>query len=354
MPGSTDEEESYSCCNCGDDIDQRMAERLDGYCRPCYNDLDDNNGDDEDDNHDGINSYGYKPATLFHHSDGGVSHRQEITDNFPAPMMGIELEVERRNSSVSLGTVVQRLHSNCNTLVYLKEDCSLTNGFEIVTHPMSIGYVQNKMSGFKDSLDYLRARGYRAWETSTCGLHIHISKNSFRDEKHQVKFIYFIYNNKKALVKFAGRNSQFAKFDLESFVGGNYRKNPNALDGYSITDIVKGIRKADGSYAPSSYERNLALNRNNEYTHELRFFRPSLLFSTVRASIELVHAMWAFSLEVTVGQAIKEKALSEFEFFANWARTNQATYPYLVARMHERRVSKKPEGWVELTENHDI
>jgi hypothetical protein len=209
---------------------------------------------------------------------------------------------------------------------------------------MSLEYIQNHAERFANILTYLRRNGYRAWETSTCGLHIHISKNSFADEKHQMKFIYFIYNNKKSMIKFAGRNSQFARFDLGSFLGEGSTywegEKPNLME------VVKGFRK-NGKYVPSPNERNLAVNRMNNHTHELRIFRPSLRFKTVLAYFEFVHCLWAFTEQITSNEAIKNQALSTFEPFADYARINNTKYPNLVVWMHKRKCSEVPKGWLE-------
>ena len=354
MPAESDE---IDCERCGETLERGDAYSLDGYeyCAGCHDDVQDENyqNEDEDRQTEGVHSYGYKPQAMFFNSDGHASRSSAkiVEDNgivHGEPYMGMEIEVEDSSGRHDHDAIVQTILSHTNGLVYVKEDCSLSNGFEIVTHPMTIGYLQNHSDGLRSALSHLRSRGFRAWQTSTCGLHIHISKNSFKDAKHEMKFLYFVYMNKENMVKFSGRNSGYAKYDIDAFVGAS-GMDWDDKDKPTIMEVVKGVRK-NGEYVPSAYERNLAVNRNNSHTHELRLFRPSLRFETVLAYGEFVHCLWEFTQVVTSGQAIKEKGLREFEMFANYAREHNELYPNLVKKIHKRGVSPMPLGW--LTEDN--
>lgn len=344
MPATID------CERCGEEISTTNSIRHDGYryCESCYDHIceEENESEYEEERQtEGVHSYGYKPQSLFFNSDGRPSRTySKITSDDGTirgvPYMGMEIEVEDPSNRYNHNDIAQQVLEYTNNLVYLKEDCSLNNGFEIVTHPMTIGYLQNHSDGLRSALSHLRSNGFRAWQTSTCGLHIHISKNSFKDAKHEMKFLYFVYMNKENMIKFSGRNSSYAKYDIDSFVGANGWEG----DKPTIMEVVKGVRK-NGEFVPSAYERNLAVNRNNSHTHELRLFRPSLKFETVLAYGEFVHCLWEFTQVVTSSQAIKEKGLREFEMFANYAREHNELYPNLVKKIHKRGVSPTPFGW---------
>ena len=70
--------------------------------------------------------------------------------------------------------------------------------------------------------------------------------------------------------------------------------------------------RKNGDYVPGAYERNLAVNRSNEYTHELRIFRPSLRFTTVLAYTEFVHCLFSYAQVMTANDALKNNALTSF------------------------------------------
>ena len=148
----------------------------------------------------GIYSYSYKPNTVFYNSDGTFSDRHKPVNGVYELMMGIELETELVEGDY-IHAGAQYINSVSNGLIYLKEDCSINHGFEIVSHPMTLNYLQNHAKRYEQSLDFLRKHGYRAWKTSTCGLHIHVSKKSFVDAKHEMKFLYFMFKNKDELIK---------------------------------------------------------------------------------------------------------------------------------------------------------
>jgi hypothetical protein len=129
-----------------------------------------------------INSYGYHPTPRFwDFVDGNttVSINSRVTK--VKPFVGIELETEDKdNNGNNLHNDARYVSDLTNGLIYVKDDCSLRNGFEMVSHPMSLDFVHNDTESIRSGLSYLRKKGYRAWTTSNCGQHIHVSKNSFR------------------------------------------------------------------------------------------------------------------------------------------------------------------------------
>ena len=62
--------------------------------------------------------------------------------------------------------------------VYCKHDGSLDDGFEIVTHPMSLEYHINEMP-WCEVLGKAQQLGYRSHQANTCGLHVHVSRKAF-------------------------------------------------------------------------------------------------------------------------------------------------------------------------------
>ena len=347
MPANSEEEECdiVECYSCGDEIDEGDVVHDDGdsICQGCYESrMEERNYEQERSQY--INDHDYKPTPLFHNDNGKRSREPALVNTFPKPYVGIEIEVESTRSSVDLGNYAEMVHDNCGGLVYNKTDGSINHGFEMVTHPMTLGYAQNHLDGLWTSFTTLRKAGFRAWQTSTCGLHIHISRNSFLDEKHQQKFLYFIYGPAKVQIKkFAGRDSHWSKFDKDAFCSSRNDYGNDEGDLPTLMEVVKGHRKDGSSVSPQASERYLAVNRNNRHTLELRFFRPSLRPDTVLACIEFTYCLWAYTEQVTSNQALKHGALTDFEQFAIYARKHRATYPKLVAHLAYRGVSPDPD-----------
>lgn len=348
----TNRVDGVACDDCGTGIEIGDSCYLrNGYtvCYACMEsrDSDDSENEDEESAYSGVQHYGYHPENKFHHANGTVSSRPKkflcdaSATMFNLPYMGAELEAEAP-SDTYLRDWASKVVDETNGLIYPKEDCTIHHGFEMVTHPMDLAYVQNHTTGWSNVLGDMRKAGWRAWDSSNCGFHIHLEKKSFINPKHELKFIYFIFKNKINMIKFAGRNSTYARFDLESFINVNhdtwYNNKPNLME------IVKGVQK-NGRYVPSPAERNLAVNRLPDNTHELRFFKPSLRYSTVLSYFEFTHCLWAFTKDVTTEQVMKENALTSFSLFADFARSNKNTYPNFVERMHKRKLSSKPDLW---------
>ena len=307
------------------------------YCDDCYEtELEEARESEYQNESTGIYSYSYKPNTVFYNSDGTFSDRHRPIDGVYELMMGIELETELVEGDY-IHAGAQYINSVSDGLIYLKEDCSISHGFEIVSHPMTLNYLQNHAKRYEQSLDFLRKNGYRAWKTSTCGLHIHVSKKSFVDAKHEMKFLYFIFRNKKALVKFVGRQSSYSRFDLDSFLGNGPGRDD--FNKPTVMEVVKGVRK-NGDYVPGAYERNLAVNRSNEYTHELRIFRPSLRFTTVLAYTEFVHCLFSYAQVMTANDALKNNALTSFAPLLDYAKTQGDLYQNFITRAINRNVLK--------------
>src|SRR5690606_8719763 len=85
--------------------------------------------------------------------------------------------------------------------VMLKEDGSLDHGFEIVTAPCDPAVHRERWAPFLK--EYPKRRDLRSWNTHTCGVHIHVTRDALsalqlgkmlvfvNDPKHKL-FIEFI------------------------------------------------------------------------------------------------------------------------------------------------------------------
>jgi hypothetical protein len=363
MPTNSEEEEVsiLGCDNCGTDIEEGYENNYEGdcLCDGCY----ESRREDEERESDSeyISDHDYRPNPLFFNDNGRKSSQQVMIGSMPKIYFGIEIETEAMSSAYP-NEGAELITDMCNGLVYCKHDGSLNNGFEIVTHPMSFGYVKNHAEPLWDSLSRLRRKGFRAWTTSTCGLHIHVSRNAFLSEAHLHKFMWFIYGSDVsrasiarrtaqeshiATIKhFAGRDSHWSKFDRESFLGTAYDGDDEYGTSVYVTptlaEIAKGRTKKGNPIQPYANERYLALNRNNRHTLELRFFRPSLRPETVQASIEFVQCLFDYTEQVTSNQVINENALASFQSLGRFATTDRDKYSQFIARAISRGVFVDP------------
>jgi len=289
------ENNTYSCRNC--------SER-------CW-DGDDHNCE-EDDDESLIHSYAYRPSPFFFGE--GKYH------------FGFELEVESRGNGKYEGAQIAQ--DSLGGRAYLKDDGSLNDGFEIVTHPHTLDMYHNDFNW--GVLDKLKNQGYRSWNTRTCGLHVHVSRTAFGDggdpwsynitrdtrsqiilkrQSHELRFMKLVYDNQRQVERIAGRsNNNYATFQDK----GNL------------------VRKIKLGYQESG--RYSAINTENDATIEVRVFKGSLRKERVLSALEFVHAAVEYTRDIKVTS--KNHALSWLKF-TGYVSANAELYPNLVTIMSE-------------------
>lgn len=331
-------EETFECPECGregfDEMDMSYSEYYEtDVCPRCYDNGLECLAEQEEEEQGDIQNYSTRHRARFHHSDGTVSLYQPLDESLarPALTMGYELEVEyeghrfftKNEGAASLLDVYGR----DDTTVYLKHDGSLEDGFEIVTQPGTLGYYQDCFDWAP--IQALARKGFKAWNNSHCGLHIHMSRNAFVDDRHLFLFIKFIYGNRLGLVQFAGRESSYAKFGMDDFLNAWYDYDNNRrVRASKLMDIVKG--------RAHNNDRYVAVNLQNTATIELRFFRPSLKATTVKAALELCDASFRYVHQLSLPDVLGNNGLA-WNSFRSWLNSkNDPSYTNLRERLVER------------------
>ena len=301
-----DEDNLFLCPSCDNYESEYDSSEYDGetYCQSCYDNnvyhcddcgesVWDGSGHDCDPSGGLVNDYSYKPRPHFF---GEAKYH-----------MGFELEVESRGYGIRTGAEI--VHNGLGERIYLKNDGSLNDGFEIVTHPHSLEEYHNNFKW--DTLDKLRMEGFRSWNTGTCGIHVHVSRTAFgtittrqdisKVQAHELRFMKLIYDNERQISRLAGRTSSYASFSEKG----------------SLVSKVK-YGNSDGRYA--------AINCENSETLEVRVFRGSLKPKRVLSAIELVHASVEYTRDLHVSAT--NKALSWMKF-THFIVEHMDTYPNL-------------------------
>ena len=207
-----------------------------------------------------IKPYNYKPSPIFH-GDGNL-------------FMGVELEIDKGGEiSENAETLINvaNIDSEC---IYCKHDGSINDGFEIVSHPMTLDYHINMMN-WEEIFERAVNMGYRSHQTSTCGFHIHVNRNAFgktyvEQEECISRIIYMVENYWNELVRFSRRTEA----NLNRWAS-RYGIMTTARDTYkSAKDRCLG--------------RYVAVNLENNFTIEFRIFRGTLFYPTFKATLQLV------------------------------------------------------------------
>jgi len=336
MPNEYDDDlPDYDCycaaCDCG--LFSGDVEEIDDetFCDECYR---------ERTGADGlIKSWSYKPTPSFLNDDGSATSyyqrigKEIVKDRYgnESPRsklyMGFEQEVECLNRSLKEGAERVLLKANEEQqIVYLKEDGSIDYGFEIVSHPGTLEFFMNHFNW--EAISTLSQMKYKSWERKSCGLHIHMSRLAFANEKHLFKFLVFIYKNPNQLIQFAGRQTHYAKFDIDAFLNG--------YDGWGHRKTVRGssfMKMAKDGH--ENDDRYCAVNLKNVQTIELRFFRPSLLPTTVQAALQFCDAAFNYTEMISTQEIMSKNALG-FSEFSKWVKTQQDKYKILNERITTR------------------
>ena len=158
--------------------------------------------------------------------------------------------------------------------------------------------------------------GYRSHQTSTCGLHIHVNRDSFgesHDEQDEVisRILFFIETHWAELLKFS-RRSEYSMNRWAARYG--FEKT-----GREILDKAK--KGNNGRYA--------AVNLMNYATIEFRLFRGTLKHNTLIAALELVNSICDLAINLT-DEGIAMMSWSEF--------VGTLTEPELIEYLKERRL----------------
>ena len=288
------------CCRCGTLISNSAAYYRDSdeddeypYCLTCFHTL----------SHDrAIHDYYYKPEPIFY----GEGPR----------FFGVELEVDEAGEDSENARALLELANQRQPLLYIKHDGSLDEGFELVTHPMSLDAQLHTMP-WQAICKEAVAIGYRSHRAGTCGLHVHVSRTAFgTSEREQdaaiARVLYFFEKHWEELLKFSRRTRQ----QLERWASRyGYQEHP-----MEILDFAKK------GYHGGRYT---CVNLQNTDTVEFRMFRGTLKPNTIFATLQLIDRICDCAIHFN---DVELKTLAWTTFAAG------CTQPELIQYLKERRL----------------
>lgn len=262
------------------------------YCSECYRDVRDRDSS--------IHEYSYKPEPIFY----GDGNRY----------FGVELEIDGAGKDDDYAEEILDIANMDDNYVYIKSDGSLDDGMELVSHPMTLDY--HKDYYWSDIMRKAVSLGYRSHQTSTCGLHIHINRTAFsdnREEQDEVisRILYFVEHHWNEMLKFS-RRSEYTMNRWAARYG--YEHTPKAI-------MDKAKKGNNGRYA--------AVNLCNYHTVEFRMFRGTLKYNTFIAAIELVNRICDVAMYNT-DESIAKISWSDF--------VTGITEPELITYLKERQL----------------
>ena len=247
-----------------------------------------------------IREYSYKPTPILY----GKGKRY----------LGVELEVDHGGHEDDNAEELLDIANQRSEQIYIKSDGSLDDGFEIVTHPMSLDYHLNEFC-WSEILHRAVQMGYRSHQTNTCGLHVHVSRaglgESYEEQEDTIsRILYFVEQHWNELLKFS-------------------RRTESSMNRWAARHGYEHDPKALLDKAKSNHNRYVAVNLCNSKTVEFRLFRGTLRLNTLLATLQLVDRICHLALHLT-DQEIQ--ALSWSDFVSN------VSYPELIQYLKERRL----------------
>lgn len=286
-----------TCASCGCVLHLDNAHYIndgdDPYCRSCY---------DERRSDTVIHDYFYKPYPIFY----GKSKRY----------FGVELEIDGAGEYDSNALRIIDTANVSDELIYCKHDGSLDEGFEIVTHPMTLDFHLTRMP-WSRICETAIEMGYKSHQAMSCGLHIHVNRDSFgetSDEQDEAiaRILYFFEKHWEELLRFS-------------------RRTQRQLDRWAARYGYKEQPKEILEYAKKGYHgsRYTCVNLCNTDTIEFRIFRGTLKLNTILATLRLVDKICELAMHMT-DEDIKH--ISWSRFVCNIAE------PELVRYLKERRL----------------
>ena len=239
-------EDFFTCEECGEIYhnDESYYRNDCCYCRYCYR------------NSCGpIEEYSYKPDPIFY-PKGEKKY------------VGFEIEVECSDSDH--GYYANKiLEIVGKDRLYFKEDGSLDDGFEIISHPI-IPEMVEEVTKLSQWTRMLIEDGYRSHDTRTCGLHFHFSREWFNSNTAIAKVISTIETFQ----------NDFQKVGRRKFGGCACKISE---DTWSREDFLR--------YTTDYTSRYVTVNLRNEHTVEFRFMRGTLNSQTILASIDFLKCL---------------------------------------------------------------
>lgn len=261
-----------------------------------------------------INNHDFKPTPVFlgARPTRRITSRRHVTarealgfQDGPQLFFGFELEVERNNNWRHSTTheyaatprdaaqqltaamdpdplTTTRRSGAAHCPIYCKYDGSLRDGFEIVSHPFTWEWLKANR-GVLDPIFRLRNKGFRSYQTTTCGLHVHMTRAAL-GALGTYKLLEFAYRWPAFWLRLSARRNMERMNRWAS-------PRPNDQNGWrSGGGELKRTTKAKTT-SPNRYS---AVNVTT-HTVEIRIFRGTLSKVGFMRSLETVLALSMFA-----------------------------------------------------------
>jgi hypothetical protein len=239
-----------------------------------------------------ISSYHEKKATTK------MKTEEENEEGKDVLLFGMEIEIENKSRHEDTEALAEICMDSIGETyegedkIWLSSDGSLSDGFEIITQPFSMNYWKET---FKEEIagmckEMIRA-GARSHETSTCGLHVHMSKLELARHKE----IGFTELRKEMLVITRNIWEDMLKLSRRKLSEVTQYAKPVVvkIKEDKARDKKERNQKVEEAIYDLNNERYSAINFTNRQTVEIRIFKGTLNPETIEATLQVCDAIAA-------------------------------------------------------------
>lgn len=289
--------------------DYRNARHADGSMVICHSEDDDFTYDDNRDAWYHVD-YTPPPPPVIGNYHSSKPYQRLITDEWSRlkhRWFGVELEVEIKDHAIDRNDKAKQLHELLNNgetgkRVFFESDGSLSNGFEIVTQPMSLPMHSELWQWLRDRD---ATRHLLSHNTRTCGLHVHVNKDNLT-QIQIAKIVTFVNDP---------RNESMIRAIARRYAEGYCKIKEKKLES-----------------AHQSSDRYEAINITPRHTIEFRIFKGSLKYESVIAAVEFCNALCEFSALSSTNDVNSLSGDNFIDFINNdGAAETQILRPYMNA-----------------------
>lgn len=208
------------------------------------------------------------PIEHYHAHHGMKPKFFKLREESGVPYLGVELEVDKspdRNSEEVADKLTEIMGAN---FMYYETDGSVEHGFECITQPATFGYHYTRKHGnYENAFRLLVSSNFRSHNTNSCGLHVHVNRNYFKNDK---SYLFLL----KVFDKYWNELSVFS------------RRQPSQLSRWASR--YEGTPEQILNTHEDIFDRYKCINFGNYNTIEFRIFRGTLNPTSYFSCLKLV------------------------------------------------------------------
>ena len=245
---------------------------------------------------------------------GTQEDRKQLEAGITPLYLGLELEIEVPSGEMR---AVRTLSGQQRFVGDVGTDGSLNHGLEVRLHPLTFNWITTYAEDLTRYLDTLRNQhGVRAYETDTCGGHIHLSKDAFTGDQ-AYRWLRLIYKKENR--------------DSWRMIARRRRSSMRTWSPFELKDDSEHALQEKIRYG--GYRGAVCVQA---HTFEFRLFKGTTNPNGVRKNFELCQATFEFSKN-------RPEAEQNVPAFRAWVDERKDTFTRLQSFMERRKVGVPEE-----------